>query len=413
MEPVRRRGHRPTDARRSAIALHRQQRSPRVAPTSRRARGRAAAARRAGARRHAAAGPPGRAPGVAPATRAGPSIASRRASPASGATRWSPRSASRAKSGWSANSGRKSARTVTITGARLAAYSAIWPSHTRIAPGSPCPANASSNWSTHRIGSPDAPARATPARRGVRARGERDDRPAAPPAAAAPPRRSSGRTCRCRRVRPARAAGSSRAWPGRRRCRRRARRRPPGPRRRRTPVRATGRCCGPAGRRGRRPGGILSEDRALQRDQVTAGVEPQLLAEPAAGRADRGQGVGLAAGAVLREREDRPAALPPRLLAHQDHSLRGHLGVVRRRRAAPRAAPPGRSAAARRAGPPPASPVTTPPAPDRAAPATARVHGRGVPPPARATPRRRTPGRGRSGPRTRRRRPRTLSGRSR
>ena len=76
------------------------------------------------------------------------------------------------------------------------------------------------------------------------------------------------------------------------------------------------------GRRRRRPGlvvgrqaRVLGEDAGLQRDQLGARIQPELLTERPARGTDGGEGVGLSTAAVLRQREQRPPALAERLLA--------------------------------------------------------------------------------------------------
>ena len=112
-------------------------------------------------------------------------------------------------------------------------------------------------------------------------------------------------------------------------------------------------------RRLRRPGelSVLAQDPQLERRELRAQVEPELLGQRAAGDANRRQRIGLAPGAVARERQDLPPALPPRLLGHQ--RLRVNRDLTMLARGQPRAEPvlldraaqlvqPGRLAAARR-----------------------------------------------------------------
>ena len=83
-----------------------------------------------------------------------------------------------------------------------------------------------------------------------------------------------------------------------------------------------------------REAGVLGQDAGLEGDQLRARVEAQLLTERAARRADRGEGVGLPATAVLRQREQRP---PP----FAEGLLTGEHGAVGRDRCVVPAVEPG------------------------------------------------------------------------
>ncbi|HKH04261.1 MAG TPA: hypothetical protein VKA65_03790 [Acidimicrobiales bacterium] len=89
------------------------------------------------------------------------------------------------------------------------------------------------------------------------------------------------------------------------------------------------------GRPGHGPGGpvreqagILAEDRHLQRLQLGPGVDAQLLGEGGPGLAERGEGVGLAAGPVQGQHQLAPQPLAQRLLLDQRRQLAGQLAVA-------------------------------------------------------------------------------------
>ena len=70
-----------------------------------------------------------------------------------------------------------------------------------------------------------------------------------------------------------------------------------------------------------REAGVLGQDAGLQGDQLRARVEPQLLTERPTRRADRAEGVCLAATAVLRQSQQRPPALAERLLTGEHRAV--------------------------------------------------------------------------------------------
>ena len=137
---------------------------------------------------------------------------------------------------------------------------------------------------------------------GIAARREQDHGPSL-----APQRRHQSRaaatTCRIRRGRRRPAEGSRRAVPGRRRLRGRVRR--SGHHRRRRSAPTPGRAL----RRDRRwfplsgEGGVLGQDGGLECDQLGAGIDAELVTQRAPSLMQRPQCIGLAATAVLRERQ--------------------------------------------------------------------------------------------------------------
>ena len=72
-----------------------------------------------------------------------------------------------------------------------------------------------------------------------------------------------------------------------------------------------------AGRRREVEGRVVLEDLPLERLELLAGLQPELLDEPAARRLERLERVGLATGAIQREHQLRREALPQRVLAER------------------------------------------------------------------------------------------------
>ena len=62
--------------------------------------------------------------------------------------------------------------------------------------------------------------------------------------------------------------------------------------------------------------GIVTQDRRLELGDARAGLDAELLVESRPRGAQHGEGVGLAVGAIVRQREDRPAVLAQRGLPH-------------------------------------------------------------------------------------------------
>jgi hypothetical protein len=81
------------------------------------------------------------------------------------------------------------------------------------------------------------------------------------------------------------------------------------------------------GGRGRRERFVVRKDRLLEPAQLRSGFEPELGVECGARRAERGQRVGVAAGAVEREHQLAVQALVPRVLADQLLELADQLVV--------------------------------------------------------------------------------------
>ena len=73
---------------------------------------------------------------------------------------------------------------------------------------------------------------------------------------------------------------------------------------------------------------ILAQDRLLQGDQVRTGLDSQLGAEHGAGLVQAAQRVGLPAGLILGQRQQRPAAFPQRRLGDAGLGLGQHLPVL-------------------------------------------------------------------------------------
>ena len=160
----------------------------------------------------------------------------------------------------------------------------------------------------------------------------------------------------------------------------------------------------------------LRQHLRLQRAQRRPGIDAELVGQGRRARAQRGERVGLPVRAVQREGEQPPALLAQRVLPEQGLDLRDHsraLATVEpgrraaapaRRRAAPRGvAPPGRPSPGRRTppaqvratrpGPPAASRrgCPHPAAPRRRRPAARSARRRRPPRPPRARRRRRSP----------------------
>ena len=328
-----------------------------------------------------------------PARSAGCSIASRSASPASGLTRCSPRSARRLSSASTARLPRWSLRTAMTTGP-LRVRSTTWARNDRTTSGALPSANSSSNWSmsTGAVGSTEetAPVQAAA---GSRA-GVNSDRDATallqrrrnprPQQRRLPASGRSGQDDQRARPQPFEAGGDlgvaaeealrvaldvrhealvRARLVDTRRLRRRSERR------------------------------VLAQNRQLERGELRARIETELLGQRAAGDPDRLQRVGLAPAAVARERQDRPAALPPRFLGDERLGFDRHLPVLAGREPrveqvlldratrAPPAAPPRCARAARRQARPAGVPATaTTPAYRRSRRGSARrspqAHGR-------------------------------------
>ena len=129
--------------------------------------------------------------------------------------------------------------------------------------------------------------------------------------------------------------------------------------------------------------GVLAQDRLLQPAQLGPGLDPERLHERPAGVAERVERLGLPAGAVEREHQQRPQPLAQRMLVDQGGEPPDELRVAARVEVAldrelespPDAAPPGvaprRPRTAPRACPPAAGPARWP-APRGPAPSAGR-----------------------------------------
>ncbi len=73
---------------------------------------------------------------------------------------------------------------------------------------------------------------------------------------------------------------------------------------------------------------VLLQDRLLELDELRARVEPELAAQHPAYLAKGPERVGLPAGPVLRQRQQRPTPLPQRSLLDQRHQLGQDLRVL-------------------------------------------------------------------------------------
>ena len=84
---------------------------------------------------------------------------------------------------------------------------------------------------------------------------------------------------------------------------------------------------------GRRERGVLGEDRALERAQPLARLDPQFVHERAPRVLVGAEGVGLAVAAVQREHQLRPQALAVRILGHEALEVADDLRVAAEREA--------------------------------------------------------------------------------
>ena len=118
---------------------------------------------------------------------------------------------------------------------------------------------------------------------------------------------------------------------------------------------------------------LLAKDRAVQRLQLRAGLDPELVDERSACVAVRRERVGLPARAVQREHQLRTEPFAQRMAADEQLQLRHELGLAPRARAPRRSAPRARRAEAPRADE--SRPERSPRAPSRPAQGHARARG--------------------------------------